>query len=220
MPDITPVEHLVLVDFENVPTVDLDAIGALPVVVMLFIGKNQTKVDTALFEQAHRHAAKVKLIPVGASGRNALDLVLAHYLGRAVVDSPNAELHIVSKDKDFDPLITHLRSKGVKVSRSDAFAALPFLPNQKPTGLPRKPAPARKKSAPVAAATTHDDKLERLIARLENNRGPRPKRKKRLLSHVSTAYGNKLTEVEVAEIVDRLIARGVLKIDGADRVTY
>lgn len=214
------VSHFVFVDFENVPNADLDAIGALPVVVTLLIGKSQTKLDTSLVAQIHRHAAKVRLVEVGASGRNALDLTLAYYLGRARVEAAEAELHIVSRDKDFEPLIAHLRSQKVKISRAESFAALPFLPAKKSAPHHKKTASTQKKPVAVESSVAPIDKFEKLISRLTNSAAPRPKRKKGLLSHINTAYGNKLSETELLEKLDQLAARAVCKIDSNDRVTY
>ena len=214
------VAHLVFVDFENVPHVDLDAIASLPVVVTLLIGKNQTKLDTSLVAQIHRHAGQVRLVEVGASGRNALDLTLAYYLGFASGEGKPVQLHIVSKDKDFEPLIAHLRSKNQPVTRSDSFAALPFLPPRKSAAPAKKSAPVVKKITAPAEALPAAEKLEKLITRLQTNAGPRPKRKKSLLRHINTAYGNKLTEPELLALVDELVTRGICQVSDRDQVTY
>ena len=219
MSDI-PFAQLVFVDFENVPHVDLDAIATLPVVVTLLIGKNQTKLDTSLVAQIHRRAAQVRLVEVGASGRNALDLTLAYYLGYAAASTAAAELHIVSKDKDFEPLIAHLRSQNLKVTRSESFAALPFLPVKKIAPPTRKAASTPKKVVSPDLAVPVVDKLEKLIIRLQTSAGPRPKKKTSLLRHINTAYGNKLSEDELLALVDQLVVRGIFAIDARDNLTY
>src|SRR6185312_8463939 len=119
--------NFVFVDFENVPSVDLGLVEGKAVQVTLMIGKNQTKIDFALVAQIQRMADQVELVKLDASGRNALDLTLANYLGRAIERRPDAQFCIVSKDKDFEPMIAHLVAKGVKVVRCDSFGALPFL---------------------------------------------------------------------------------------------
>eukprot|EP01031_Cornospumella_fuschlensis_P013228 gene13228-biopygen11165 len=70
-------DHLVFVDFENVPALDLSAIEGKSARVTLLIGKNQKKLDLDLVRQIHRLAPQVDLVEVGASGHNALDLTLA-----------------------------------------------------------------------------------------------------------------------------------------------
>lgn len=200
--------HFVFVDFENVPNIDLTSIGEKSVMVTLLIGKTQKKLDLELVQQIHRHAARIQLVEVGASGRNALDLTLAFYLGRAVEQSPDAHFHIVSKDKDFDPLISHLRKNKIHIFRHDTFAALPFLPQ------PKKNLSIENPSEPVV------DKLAKLIVHLQTKTKARPTRRKTLNTHINNFCGNLLSDEELAEIIHELVARDILKIDGRDKVTY
>jgi hypothetical protein len=213
--------HHVFVDFENVPSVDLALIGGLPVFVTLLIGKTQTKLDTTLVEQIHAHAAKVRLITLGASGRNALDLTLAYYLGRAAAETTGAELHIVSKDKDFEPLIAHLRSKNLKVSRADSFAALPFLAASKPPAPTRKAAATPRKPQAATARKPADDRAAKVVARLKNpsNRN-RPSSEGALLAHIRTALGKEVSEQKVDDVLRQLRDEGVLTIEPNGRVSY
>src|SRR6476659_8232829 len=114
--------YFVFVDFENVQKVDLALIEGKPVHVTLLIGKNQTKVAPTLLAQVSALPSPVIVVEVGASGRNASDLTLAYYLGRAVEQIPEANYAIVSKDKDFDPMLGHLVASGTQVVRKDSFA--------------------------------------------------------------------------------------------------
>ncbi len=218
------ITHFVFVDFENVPTVDLGLVEGKLVHVTLLIGKKQMWLDPPLVQQIHRLAAQVELVEVGASGHNALDLTLAYYLGRAIQRSAGAQFCIVSKDKDFEPMIGHLCGKGIKVTRHDSFAALPFLPK------PRKPSPVKavapakmsaplKTTAPVQVVGT-DVRLEKLIARLKTIVNQRPKKRDRLLAYINTVFGGKLSEPEQNAKLAELIQRRVLFIDEKDRVTY
>lgn len=218
------IAHFVFVDFENVPDVDLGGVEGKPVHVTLLIGKNQGKIDFALVDQIHRLSAQVELVKVGASGRNALDLTLACYLGQEVQQNPGAEFYIVSKDRDFEPMIDHLRGKNIKVTRHDSFATLPFLPKPKKHSPVKVAAPV-KTSAPGKAvasvqATSGDERFEKLVTRLKNNSAPRPKKKSSLLAHINTVFGGKLNEMEQNQKLAELVRRGVLSIDAKDKVTY
>lgn len=193
--------HYVFVDFENVPTVDLGLIGDKPVEVTLLIGEKQKRLDLALVRQIHRYASKVALIEVGATGRNALDLVLACHLGTAVAQHPEGRFYIISKDKDFNPLIAHLRAGGTQVSRHDAFPALPFL-----AGEPKQVGP--------------DERLAKLVDILMNKARARPVRRKTLLSHISAFYANRLSPAEVEAVIATLVERGIIAIDARGRVSY
>jgi hypothetical protein len=210
--DDVVIPSFVFVDFENVPAVDLQLLGERPVQVTLLIGKHQKKLDLALVQQVLRLAPRVQLVEVGATGHNALDLTLGYYLGRAVVQAPQGRFFIVSKDKDFEPLIAHLKANGIDVSRHDAFTALPFLPRAKKSHPGKAASPAHV-PAPV-------DRLEKLIARLKNATAARPKKKASLLARINTDFGNKLDEPACDLKLEELIARGVVSIDGQDKVTY
>ena len=218
------IAHFVFVDFENVQEVDLGLVEGKPAHVTLVIGKNQKKIDLSLVQQIRRLAAQVELVEVGASGRNALDLTLAYYLGQAVLRDPSARFCIVSGDKDFEPMIAHLTGQGVKVVRCDHFAGLPFLPRPSRTS-PAKVGISIKPDAPVKAgilvkAGVSGDRLERLVARLQNDSAPRPKRKSSLLARINSDFGNKLPVAEQNEKADELIRRGVLSIDAKGRIAY
>jgi hypothetical protein len=222
-----PLPHtvsFVFVDFENVPSVDLGLVARKPAHVTLLIGKNQAKIDFALVEQIRDQAEQVELVKLDASGRNALDLTLAHYLGRAVERMPDAQFCIVSKDKDFDPMIAHLTTKGIKVVRCDSFNALPFLTKPKKSVAVKTAVQAKAigvtKSGAASESNASDERFEKLITRLKNNSGPRPKKKTALLAHINTAYGNKLVLSEQAQKLEDLIDRGILSIDDAGKIAY
>jgi hypothetical protein len=175
-------------------------------------------------QQIRRLAAQVDLVEVGASGRNALDLTLAYYLGQAVLQNPNARFCIVSRDKDFEPMIAHLSGQGIKVVRCDSFAALPFLPKPRASTSVKAAVPI-KPNAPVKAgasvkADALDDRFERLVARLQNSSAPRPKKKSSLLARINSDFGNKLTASEQNEKADELIRRGVLTLDAKGKIAY
>ena len=215
----SPVHH-VFVDFENVHSVDLALMADLPVLVTLLIGGMQSKLDTHLVEQIHAHAAKVRLVKLAASGRNALDLTLAYYLGQAVTENDKAELHIVSKDKDFEPLIAHLRATKLKVSRTESFAALPFLPAGKRAAVSREPRATPKKALAVPK-TTPEGRSAKVFARLQNPLSRnRPSNERALRAHLRTALGKQSSEANVESVLAQLQDQNVLTIDAGGRVVY
>ena len=221
----------VFVDFENVPSVDLSAIGDKPVEVTLLIGEKQRRLDLRLVRQIHEHATKVTLIEVGASGRNALDLVLAWHLGKTSERHSEDTFFVVSKDRDFDPLLAHLRARGLRVARVESFSALPFLapPPRKEAAARRTASSARVRGAlsesplpddsPTVPAAA-EDRLGKLINRLQHKTKARPVRRRTLLSHIRAFYGNDLTEAEAEAIVATLEQRTVITVDERGRVTY
>lgn len=210
--------HFVFVDFENVPSVNLGLVSGKRAHVTLLIGKNQTKVDVDMAEQIQRHPSQVRLIKVGASGRNALDLTLAFHLGQAAQRIPNAHYIIVSKDKDFVPLVAHLTALGIKVTRQDTFS-IPGTPaaKKKTAATPAPPPPPRSHS-PVAS---RPDRATKVVAQLKNHASRnRPSTLTRLRSKIKTDLGPDFTEAKSVSIIDRLRDDGTLAINEKGKVTY
>lgn len=210
--------HFVFVDFENVPEIDLSLINEIPVHVTLLLGKNQKKLELELVKQIKLFSAQVELVEVGATGHNALDLTLAYYLGRAVERVPRANFAIVSKDKDFMPMIAHLGNQAIDVKRYDRFEMLPFLPRRQPAPPAKSGATAKK---PPAPKKTSEDRAAKIIGSLKNPQSlNRPGTRKKLLAHLKTSLGKDATDAKVDELFRQLCDEAVLGIDANDRVVY
>ena len=228
--------HHVFVDLENVPKVDLSAVEGGDVQVTLLIGKNQKKLDLALVRQIQRLGAQVELVEVGASGKNALDLTLAYYLGRTAERAPDTQFFVVSKDKDYAPMIAHLQTRKIEVTRIDSFAALPFLRHPKAVAPakrvtiapfsppPRESAPARRATVPpiqpphrktaIPFKNTSENRHAKVIARLSDPASRnRPSTRKRLLAHIRNALGKETSDVGVEALVRELLERHALTIE-------
>jgi PIN domain len=54
-----------------------------------------------------------KYIVPEALGFNALDFYIAYYLGVLAAANPTGVVHVISKDKGFDPLLQHLKARRV-----------------------------------------------------------------------------------------------------------
>lgn len=201
----------VFVDFENVPGIDLAPIDGHPVRVTLLIGKRQQKLPLGLVRHIHRLAGSVELVEVGASGRNALDLTLACYLGRAVEMEPKAAYMIVSRDRDFDPMIAHLKENGVIVSRHESIAELPFLKGSKRAGAT---IPRAKQTEPAP------DRLTRLATQLRGKSTSRPRTRARMLGRISAEFGGKLSDDEKKKKLDELVGMGVFTVEPSGRIVY
>lgn len=197
--------HRVFVDFENVPSVDLGEIGGKSIMVTLLLGKAQKRLDVSLVQQIQLHAAQIDLRKMDASGRNALDLALAFHLGQAAAAHPEDCYHIISRDRDFEPLMAHVRSTGVRVFRHDKFSLRAVLGAGRSSG----------RAAPRPA-----DKATITLERLRRSGSGRPTRRSKLLSYVKAQIGEKLADGEAEIIVETLVDRGVVAIDARNRVTY
>jgi hypothetical protein len=197
-----PVNY-VFVDYENVKHVELSVIGARTVHLTLLLGPLQTRLDAALVEKLIEHSASVQLVRLQSVGRNALDFVLAFYLGKAANADPTAHFHIVSKDTGFNPLVEHLKSRHIRAHRHDDFTSLTF------SVTPKAP-----------AVTAPEDPFTRVLEHLRKNTNNRPKRKKTLASHLKPLLGKTATDSEVNDLIDKLSQSGHLTIGEKGEVTY
>jgi hypothetical protein len=162
------------------------------------------------------------LVRLTSAGRNALDFVLVYYLGCAAAASPADSFHIISKDKGFDPLIEHLRSKDILVYRHDGFDALHF-----PTKAESK---ARTPLAQVTGAKSHSrpNNLPPAAGELENQvieylrqiSTNRPRTRVKLENYLISHLGHKVGADRVSALVDGIGQLGLLYIDDKGGVTY
>jgi hypothetical protein len=145
-----PLQH-VFIDFENVQEIAPAAFAPKTASYVLLLGSKQRKLDAGLLEQLLQHAASVELVRLTSPGRNALDFTLAYYVGRAVAADPTGCFHIVSRDKGYDPLIAHLKTRNIEARRIEDFTAVAVTGAAAPASAP---APARRTqpSAKTSAA--------------------------------------------------------------------
>ena len=136
-----PATHYIFVDFENVQSVQLDLIAGKPVMVIMVIGKDQTKIPLELVEQLMTFSSQVRLVRTEVKGKNALDFVLSAEVGAQGVADPNGTFHIISRDKGFDALVAHFRGHDRSAARHDAFVKVPILSTSSTPATPSRPAP-------------------------------------------------------------------------------
>jgi hypothetical protein len=123
-------ERILLVDYENIRAVDLEALPD-DVKVGFVLGGKQGTLPAALAVRAQSMGSRFDYVRVLSVERNACDFCIAYYLGELLHANPQAECVILSKDKKgFDPLVKHLRAeRGFKVRRvseqHDAFEENP-----------------------------------------------------------------------------------------------
>jgi len=113
--------RVLLVDFENVQDVDLEALPE-DVTVLLVLGMKQSKLPTELAIQAQVLGTRFKYVPIAGQAANAVDFCIAFHLGECLTRHPTAECVILSKDKKgFDPLVKYLvTERGFRVRRVNA----------------------------------------------------------------------------------------------------
>jgi hypothetical protein len=179
-----PIQY-VLIDHENVQPKDLGLLDGQALKVIVFLGANQSKISAELATALQRRGNDGEYIRISGSGRNALDFHIAFYLGDLAARYPDAKFRVISKDDGYDPLLSHLRSKGIEAQRSATLAEI----------------------LPPAA-----DKLESVIAHLKSMGPARPKKLKTLASTVKSRLGTESSETEVQTLVEELKRRGLVSV--------
>jgi hypothetical protein len=113
-----------------------------------------------------------------SGGANALDFHIAYYIGVLSAQDPAARFHIISKDTGFDPLIRHLKLRGVIAQRLPSISAI-----------------ASAESAPTA---TSDEQLELAVAHLSKLKTAKPRTQKTLCSTLQALFRKELSEEQLS----------------------
>lgn len=74
-------------------------------------------IEAEIVVEVQRLGPKAEYVKIAGNGSNFLDFRIAFYIGQIPALNPSTRFYIVSKDTGFDPLITHLKSKKISVSR-------------------------------------------------------------------------------------------------------
>lgn len=185
----------IFIDFENVQETDLDRIAGKRVKVTYVLGERHKNLPIALVKLLLKYAGQVVLVETGRSGKNALDLVLAQYIGAARQAEPHAYFHIISKDKDFDALISHLKATAALAARHVAFSEIPVLMNK-------------------------EERVKFIITRFQSKQVTRAKKRTTLESQIQALFGKALSEAELKETINGLIALKAIEITATGEVVY
>jgi hypothetical protein len=135
--------NYVLIDYENVQPENLSLLASEHFRIIVFVGQSQPSIRTGLAIALQSYGARAAYVKIEGNGPNALDFHIAYYIGRLAEKDKSAFFHVISKDTGFDPLIAHLKTRGIFAKRSINIQDIPIL--QATTALP---------AAPVVAAVT------------------------------------------------------------------
>jgi hypothetical protein len=129
--------HLLLVDYENVPRVDLSVLDD-SYRAIVFVGASQNPPRAAKNKDTAHRFRRVDFQKIAGAGKNALDFHIAFQLGRMFETARETICIVVSRDKGFDPLLLHLNSNGLRCRRVESFAEIgaPLVPNSGTNEIP------------------------------------------------------------------------------------
>jgi hypothetical protein len=182
----------VLIDYENVQPVLADALSQTIFKVWIFIGVQQTKVKVDLLDLMQRKGADVHIVRMASAGRNLLDFHMAYYLGELATRDISCYLHVITKDTGLDPLLAHLRERGIEAARWSSVFDIPI--------------------AKTPAATPEDDKLSRIIEYLMRRGKQRPASMKTLVGSAAALFQPRLEQAEVLALLEKLRITGVFEV--------
>lgn len=191
--------NFVLIDYENVHLEALTGLDAEHFKVLLFVGANQTKLPFELAAAVQKLGSRAEYVKISGNGSNALDFHIAFYVGQLATQDPKAYYHIISKDKGFDPLIQHLRSRKISIARSSSIADIPLLK--------------------ASNAKTATEKLDVIVANLNQRKTGKPRTIKTLSSTINSLFQKQLADEELASLLAEMQGKGWI-IFNENKVSY
>jgi hypothetical protein len=189
----------ILIDYENVHTfssADLSVLKAEEVRVKLFLGLHDKEIGVDLVDALLPIGSRVELIRLRAAGANALDLLIAFYIGKLWQEAPEATFYIISKDAGYNSLVKNLQAIGVDVHRRPCIADV-------------------ERDVP-AATPSLGDLVATATAALRKN-PHRPSTLKTLRNVLNVR--KELSEDQVVELIGALTKSGLVQIVG-NKVSY
>lgn len=192
--------NYVLVDFESVQPEVLDGLGSKFFQLLIFVGASQAKLPFDVAASVQALGDRARYIKIVGNGPNALDFHIAFYIGELAAADPTALFHIVSKDKGFDPLIAHLKTRKILSGRVASIQEIPLV----------KTSTAQSLVAKVAC----------VAERLGQPNMSRPRAVKTLASTIKSLFpAAGLDEEGVQAIIAALQKQGTVSVNGT-KVSY
>ncbi len=185
--------NYVLIDFENVHPKNLELLTKHPFKVFVFVGANQTKLPFDLADSMQLLGNDAKYIKISGNGQNALDFHIAYYVGELAGKEPDAQFHIISKDKGFDPLIKHLQGRKIRVKRERDLAEIPSLR--------------------VPITTSSDEKIAAIVKNLGGRGQSRPRKIRTLENTINNLFTKKLDRDELSTLTKELQKRKLIVVN-------
>jgi len=199
---------VVFIDYENVQSIDENIITTYSY-INIIVGVDQTRIPIELVQKLQVHGKKVNWIQIHGKGKNALDFLIAYYLGLSIAKREYDEYCIYSKDKGYDPLIKHILETGISIKRIETLKSLV------------KPATTLLKNKKVQVIDKNNDSdYEKIIENIKNvGVDKRPKTHIKLHGHIKTVLNNKRNDEEIEEIIRKLIVNKII-IENKKKIEY
>jgi hypothetical protein len=187
-------DKFILVDYENVQDINADVIEN-NMKILIIVGESQNKIPIDLIEKIQPFGNAIEWLQIKSNGKkNALDFLIAYFLGCFVSTQNNKEYIIYSKDSGYDPLIDFLRKKNINVKRIAGFMQINNneLNNDE-----------------IILNDIHGDiatKIKDNLCKVPSN--TRPKTKKGLLGHIKAF--TKKSDDEIEKIIEEMFIQEMI----------
>jgi PIN domain len=191
--------NFVLIDSENVKPEYIEKLKPEHFRVIVFVGANHKRLEFPVVKAIQSLGSNASYVQVTRHGPNALDFHIAYYIGKLSAANPDAYFHIISKDKGFDPLLTHLKDQKVFCCRSESVLEIPLVKSTD-------------KLSPKQRAA---DFYEKRIASAKS----RPATVTTLQNAILLHFHKLISEKEVAEVQEALTTDGRVLVNGK-KVAY
>lgn len=204
-----------MIDYENVQVKSLKLLDDEQFQVKIFLGINNTKLSTEFVLSKDKLGNRAEYIRLEKAGENALDFHIAFYLGQIVSKDPTGFFHIISKDKGFDPLISHLKSIKIFSSRSESIEKMPCFSEQVKKEV--SPKPLSKPTSDIKTNISEETKLS--IKHIIGLKASKPRRLKTLKSTIHAKLGKQTASQTIEKIITELKNLKYLETDD-QKVSY
>lgn len=187
--------QVILVDWENVQPELLPALNLDGTRVLVFIGPHHHKLPFPLVQAVQKLGDRAQYLQVSKQGNDALDMHIAFYIGKLAAELPDAYFHVIAKDRDYDPLVTHLKALKIGAAKWPDLASIPVLKR--------------------AAASSLKEQIEATKDWLMERKANRPKTLKTLTNSLKTsAFAGRLTDEEIGSLIEALNVKGKIAVQG------
>jgi hypothetical protein len=184
--------EFVLIDFENVQPKNVGQWSGRPFKIKIFLGSNQAKIPLELVQAMQAFGPDAEYIQIDGNGSNALDFHIAYYIGRLAAENPGSTFHIVSKDTGFDPLIRHLKGRGISCHRSRGLSDIGAVK--------------------IPNSSSNPEKVDAVIDNLAKRKTGKPTTLKTLRSTIKALFVNQLSDEELDALIEQLTRRGTVRV--------
>lgn len=190
----------ICIDWENVQPEVFPSLQAEHIYMLVFVGAQQGKLSFPVVEAVQKMGSRAQYVKVSQTGNNSLDMHMAFHIGRLSIEKPNAYFHIIAKDRDYDPLIDHLKSLSIGAKRHSDIMEIEWV----------------KISKSLALAKENNDFSQVAIEWLQARSNNRPASVQTLKNTLKVAaLGNSLDDTQAETVFNELVEKKYVVVHGS-----